>query len=54
MKNGPIDFDVEHTIWNVFRGCSKISEGCLHCCGEMQAGRLSQPRQAYANLTIRT
>jgi protein gp37 len=36
--------------WNLFRGCSRVSEGCRHCYAESIAKRFSGPGQPYAGL----
>jgi protein gp37 len=37
----PLDSAIEWTgaTWNPVRGCTKISDGCKHCCGETFAER---------------
>lgn len=39
--------------WNPIRGCSRISEGCLHCYAEGVAARFSGPGQPYEGLALR-
>lgn len=36
--------------WNPFRGCTRISTGCLHCYAEKVAARFSGPGQPYEGL----
>ncbi len=36
--------------WNPIRGCSRVSEGCVHCYAERQAARFSGPGQPYEGL----
>jgi protein gp37 len=37
--------------WNPIRGCSRVSQGCVHCYAETVAARFSKPGQAYEGLT---
>jgi len=42
-------------VWNVIRGCSKVSPGCKNCYAERVATRFSGPGQAYEGLvTVRS
>jgi protein gp37 len=36
--------------WNPIRGCSRISQGCVHCYAETQAARWSGPGGPYEGL----
>jgi len=36
--------------WNPVRGCSRVSDGCVHCYAERFAMRMSGPGQAYEGL----
>jgi protein gp37 len=36
--------------WNPIRGCSRVSEGCMHCYAERTAGRFSGPGKPYEGL----
>jgi len=33
------------STWNVIRGCTRVSEGCVNCYAEIMAARFSQPGQ---------
>lgn len=37
-------------VWNVLRGCSRVSEGCRNCYAERTATRFSGPGQPYEGL----
>lgn len=37
--------------WNPVRGCSLVSDGCVHCYAMKQAHRFSGPGQPYEGLT---
>lgn len=39
-------------VWNIVRGCSRISEGCRNCYAERQAHRHSGPGRPYEGLTV--
>ncbi len=36
--------------WNCIRGCSRVSQGCVHCYAERQAARFDGPGQPYEGL----
>lgn len=36
--------------WNPIRGCSRVSQGCVHCYAETVAARFSKSGQAYEGL----
>jgi|WetSurMetagenome_2_1015567.scaffolds.fasta_scaffold05956_3 protein gp37 len=38
-------------VWNVVRGCNKVSSGCAHCYAERMAARFSGKGQPYEGLT---
>lgn len=46
------DTDIEwaHKVWNVTRGCRRVSSGCENCYAERQAARFSGPGQPYEGL----
>jgi len=37
-------------VWNVIRGCSRVSEGCRNCYAERMAGRFNRPGMPYEGL----
>jgi protein gp37 len=37
--------------WNPIRGCSRVSQGCVHCYAETVAARFAKPGQPYEGLT---
>jgi len=39
--------------WNVIRGCSRVSQGCVNCYAERIAGRFSGPGQPFAGVATR-
>lgn len=41
-------------VWNVTKGCSRISPGCLKCYAERDAIRMSGPGKAYEGLVRST
>lgn len=49
------DSNIEWTdkVWNVLRGCSRVSAGCENCYAEAVAARFSGPGLAYEGLARR-
>jgi len=39
-------------VWNPMRGCSRVSEGCMHCYAERMAARFSGPGKPYRGLIL--
>lgn len=50
QRDGGIGW-TDHT-WNVVRGCSKNSKGCLNCYAEKMAARFCRPGQPYEGLIL--
>lgn len=46
----PTDIGWTDEVWNVTRGCRRVSAGCEHCYAERTANRFSGPGQPYEGL----
>lgn len=51
---GATSIEWTDTTWNVFRGCSRVSRGCVNCYAERMAARFSGPGQPYEGLAMRS
>lgn len=53
-KQGPRGISWTDQTWSPIRGCSRVSQACVHCYAERVAARFSGPGQPYEGLARMT